>query len=36
MTLIALYAGYRIWGIGGIILAPLLAVTATELAGQSE
>lgn len=36
VTLIALYAGYRIWGIGGMILAPLLAVTATELAGQSE
>ena len=32
MTLIALYIGYRIWGITGMILAPLLAVTALQLA----
>ena len=31
MTLIALYAGYRIWGFGGMLLAPLLCVTAMEL-----
>lgn len=32
VTLIALYAGYQFWGIGGMILAPLIAVTATQLA----
>ena len=31
ITLIALYAGYKIWGIGGMLLAPLLAVTAMQL-----
>ncbi len=31
MTLIALYAGYRIWGIWGMLLAPLLCVAAMEL-----
>lgn len=31
VTLIALYAGYRLWGIGGMILAPVLAVAATQL-----
>jgi sporulation integral membrane protein YtvI len=30
-TLIALYIGYKLWGIGGMILAPLLAVTALQL-----
>lgn len=30
-TLVALYAGYKIWGIGGMILAPLLTVTALQL-----
>ena len=30
-TLMALYAGYKIWGIGGMILAPLLTVTALQL-----
>lgn len=30
VTLIALYAGYKLWGIGGMILAPLLAVIATQ------
>lgn len=34
MTLIALYAGYRIWGVGGMILSPLLAVIAVRL-GES-
>lgn len=32
VTLLALYAGYRLWGIGGMILSPLLAVTVTRLA----
>lgn len=31
VTLIALYAGYRLWGIIGMILAPILAVAATQL-----
>lgn len=30
-TLFALYAGYRLWGIGGMILAPLLASAAVQL-----
>ena len=30
-ALMALYAGYRIWGFGGMILAPILTVTAREL-----
>ena len=31
VTLIALYAGFQVWGIGGMILAPILAVAATQL-----
>ncbi len=31
ITLIALYAGYKLWGIGGMLLAPLLAVSALQL-----
>lgn len=31
VTLIAMYAGYKLWGIGGMLLAPLLTVTATQL-----
>ncbi len=31
LTLIALYAGYKLWGFGGMILAPLLAATALQL-----
>lgn len=31
MTLAALYVGYRLWGIGGMILSPLLAVTVSQL-----
>ena len=30
-ALAALYIGYRLWGFGGMILAPILAVTAREL-----
>lgn len=29
VTLLAMYAGYRLWGFGGMILSPLLAVVAT-------
>lgn len=31
VTLAAIYAGYKLWGFGGMLLAPLLAVTAMEL-----
>ena len=31
MTLAAMYTGYRIWGFGGMLLAPALCVTAMEL-----
>ena len=31
VTLFALYAGYKLWGFGGMILSPLLAVTAIQL-----
>ena len=33
-TLVAIYAGYKLWGLGGMILAPLLAVTALQLSRQ--
>ncbi len=36
LTLIALYAGFRLWGILGLILAPLLAAAATQLAMQPD
>lgn len=32
LTLVCLYVGYRLWGIGGMILAPILCVAAVELA----
>ena len=31
VTLAALYIGYRLWGVGGMILAPLLTVAALQL-----
>lgn len=31
LTLAAMYTGYRIWGIGGMLLAPLMAVTAVQI-----
>lgn len=31
VTLGAMYAGYQLWGFGGMILSPLLAVTAVQL-----
>ncbi len=34
VTLAAMYAGYCLWGIGGMLLSPLLAVTVTQLAAQ--
>lgn len=35
LTLMALYAGFRLWGLGGMILAPILAVIAIRLTGES-
>ena len=34
VTLMALYIGYRLWGVGGMILAPLLTVAALQLRWQ--
>lgn len=31
VTLVTMYAGYKVWGIGGMILAPLIAVTAVQI-----
>lgn len=31
VTLVALYTGYRLWGIGGMLLSPILAATAVQL-----
>lgn len=36
ITLVALYAGYCLWGVGGMILAPILTVTAKQLAELRE
>lgn len=35
VTLMALYAGYQIWGIWGMILSPILAVSVGQLTGNS-
>lgn len=36
VTLMALYIGFRLWGIGGMILAPMLAVTAIQLVPEQK
>lgn len=36
VTLMALYTGYRLWGILGMLLSPLLAVTVTQLLMKQE
>lgn len=36
VTLIALYIGFRLWGIGGMIIAPMLAVAAIQLLANPE
>lgn len=36
VTLLSMYAGYRLWGIPGMLLSPLLAVTVTQLAAQTQ
>ena len=35
LTLVSLYLGYRLWGFFGMILSPLLAVTALQLLPQA-
>ncbi len=34
VTLVAIYAGLKLWGIAGLLLAPILALTATQLLKQ--
>lgn len=36
VTLAALYIGYRLWGVGGMILAPLLTVAALQLTSRRD
>ena len=36
VTLMALYAGYRLWGIGGMLVTPIMAVAATQLIAPRE
>lgn len=34
VTLVALYVGFRLWGIGGMIFAPILTVIATQITSE--
>jgi len=36
VTLLSMYTGYRLWGILGMLISPLLAVTITQLAVQTK
>lgn len=36
VTLLSMYTGYRLWGILGMLISPLLAVTVTQLALQTK
>ena len=36
LTLIAIYAGYRIWGLPGMLLAPVLAVLVSQVLLQGK
>ena len=36
LTLIAMYAGFRLWGVLGMILSPMVAVLTTELVKRQE
>ena len=36
VTLVCFYAGFRLWGIWGMILAPMLAVVAVQLTGEKK
>lgn len=31
VTLICIYAGFRLWGLGGMLLSPILAMTVTQI-----
>ena len=33
-TLVAIYAGWKLWGLAGLLLAPILALTATQILKQ--
>lgn len=35
VTLIVLYVGFQLWGIGGMILAPILTVTALQITAET-
>ena len=35
LTLISLYIGYRLWGVAGMLLAPVLTAVSVEIAGNS-
>ena len=36
VTLITIYAGFRLWGLGGMLLAPILAMAVTQIVKQME
>lgn len=36
VTLLTIYVGYRLWGFAGMILAPVLAVTALQILSQGK
>ena len=36
VTLIAIYAGWKLWGIPGMLLAPILALTTTQIINQAQ
>ncbi len=36
VTLFAIYAGYRLWGLAGMLIAPILAVTFTQILLQAK
>lgn len=36
VTLVAMYAGYRIWGVGGMIFAPVLTVIAKQVVAPAD
>jgi predicted PurR-regulated permease PerM len=36
VTLVCIYAGFRLWGIGGMLLSPILAMAITQVSKQIE
>ena len=36
VTLVCIYAGFRLWGLGGMLLAPILAMTITQISKRLE